>query len=397
MEAIAHQFRKGTLFMFTGRVLIYLSFYLSLCIVLAGCGSHSSMNGSPAPTPTPTPAPLSSEMVYVAGNGQIFGFSFNPNTAVLGTATVTVGPPTACDMTADSAGSFLYVCDFNANAVQGFAINRSTGSLTQISGSPFSLASGGNGGALTVDPMRRFLFYTDSFGHIGTFTINSGTGALTPTAFAVQDSNQPIQFVVDPGSKFLYAANHANFTGSGEFSGFSINANGSLTPLPGSPFFAFQANSQPFGIVMHSTGRFLYSALSNAQRVAAMNVNGTTGVLTSVPGSPFGAGFAPENLALDPSGKFLYVGNIGDGTMSMYTVDQTTGVLTAMPGSPLSEGNPSALAVDPSGKFLLITESTIKQLTLFRIDPTTGALTRLGSTPFPSGTFPYLLTIVRLQ
>ncbi|MCU1308803.1 MAG: hypothetical protein JWN45_3498 [Acidobacteriaceae bacterium] len=368
------------------RVLICVFSSLSL----VSCGGGSSSSPPISVPPAGTPAAII-EAVYVAANGQILTFSVNASTGLVSAPTSTPAPPNIVDMKADPAGHFLYISDFNVGKVRAYSINAANGALAEINGSPFGFPNAGNGGPLTIDPRGRFLFFANSQGDTVTFAINTD-GSLTLTGSPVHNSNQPIQFVVNPSSSFLYAANHSD--SSGEFSVYSISATGALTAIPGSPFGTL-IFSQPYGIVIDSTGKFLYSSLSNAKKVAAVKIDGTTGALTSVAGSPFAVGFIPQSVVLDLSGKFLYVGNTGDATISAFTVDSTTGALTPMSGSPLPEGNPSVLAIDSSGQFLFVAESSFNSLSVFGINASTGALTRLGS-PLPAGSFPQAISIVRL-
>ncbi|MBI3927484.1 MAG: beta-propeller fold lactonase family protein [Armatimonadetes bacterium] len=57
------------------------------------------------------------------------------------------------------------------------------------------------------------------------------------------------------------------------------------------------------------------------------------GGLNPVPGSPFAVGDAPTNLALSPSGTFLFVTNSTGSTVSTFSIGGT-GVLTPVNGSP---------------------------------------------------------------
>jgi 6-phosphogluconolactonase len=368
---------------------------LLICVIslvsLVSCGGGSSTSSPISVSPGSTPA-VSTEAIYVAANGQISTFSVNTSTGIVSASTSIQAPPNIFDMKADPAGHFLYISDFNAGKVHAYSINQTSGALSEISGSPFGFPGAGNGGPLTIDPRGKFLFFADSQGETVSFAINTD-GTLTLTGSLVHNSNQPIQFAVDPSSSFLYAANHSDFLG--EFSVYSISATGALTAVPGSPFAVTQPFSQPYGIVIDGTGKFLFSALSNSKKVAAMRIDSSTGALTSVAGSPFTVGFIPQSVVLDSSGKFLYVGNTGDATISSFNVDSTTGALTPMSGSPIPESNPFVLAIDSAGQFLFVAEASFNNLSVFRVNSTTGALTRLGS-PLAAGSFPKAISIVRL-
>ena len=156
------------------------------------------------------------------------------------------------------------------------------------------------------------MFYVaDPNGDIVTFLRNSSTGTLTlSSATVIQDPNHPIDLIVDPSSKFLYAADHSDPNGS-EISVFSIDSTtGGLTPVAGSPF-SFQSNSEPWGMALSITGQYLYTALWNSSSVAALSVNTSSGAIAPVANSPFSTPLLPEQLILHPSGKFLYAATLG--------------------------------------------------------------------------------------
>jgi hypothetical protein len=94
--------------------------------------------------------------------------------------------PIAQAVTVDPLGRFAYVADdSNAFRVFGFTINAATGALTPITGSPFAVA--GRAQAVAVDPSGRFAYVvtipnpgpppSGSEG-VSVFTINAVTGAL---------------------------------------------------------------------------------------------------------------------------------------------------------------------------------------------------------------------------
>jgi 6-phosphogluconolactonase (cycloisomerase 2 family) len=202
-------------------------------------------------------------MLYVAsgtnGQGEILAYAVDPSSGQLSTPVSIGAPEFLLEMHVDPSGKFLYASDFDMGAVRVYSINSATGALTEASGSPFmSTQTTGNGGPLAASPDGKFLFYSDANGDVATFTVSSGV--LTATGAVVHVAGQPSQMVVDPTSKFLYLANHADY----QFSVFMIDSNtGALKEIQGSPF-NFQSNSGPSGIALHPSGKFLYTALSSS-------------------------------------------------------------------------------------------------------------------------------------
>jgi 6-phosphogluconolactonase len=383
------------------RKLSVLGAVLFLVAAFAGCGGTSGGSG-----PTTGPSGNSqSEVLYAAFvtpsgaglGGQILPISVNANTGALTPLTGVLGPGNPVTLIADPGRRFLYGSDFNSGMVFAYSIDAATGSLTALSNSPYATPFFGNGGPLGMDPAGKFVFFVaDPNGDIVTFIRNSTDGKLTlSSAAVVQDTNQPIELVVDPSGKFLYAADHSDPSGN-EISVFSIDgATGGLTPVSGSPF-TFQMNSEPWGMAISSTGRYLYTALSNASSVAALSVDSSTGAVAPLPNSPFSTNLIPQQLALHPSGKFLYTGNVGLGSISAFSVDAASGALAPISGSPYNSVGPVALTLDPSGKFLFFSQSfPSAQLVEWQINQASGALSPATSTPFSSSA-PVALTVVLL-
>jgi 6-phosphogluconolactonase (cycloisomerase 2 family) len=197
-----------------------------------------------------------------------------------------------------TTGSFLYVADNLAASIQVFAIS-GTGDLTQLVSGP-ALPPGTDAMGLAIDPSGSVL-YASIIAPSGVtalcgFTINAGSGALTPVAvnpppFQV---NQYISF--DKLGKFLL--------------------------VPG------QGDNGVYGLAVYP-----YDA--------------ATGVLGSpVAGSPFATGLYPVSVSVDPMDHFVYTANDQSGNISEFTLNASTGVLTVVAGSPAPAGtNPEFIAV----------------------------------------------------
>jgi len=307
---------------------------------------------------------------------------------------IQAGPNDSTGLVADSSGKFLYVSDFSSGEIDAFTISKSTGALTQVSGSPFSSGPASSAG-IAIDPQTRFLYQPNSNGVLG-YGIDSSTGALSAIAGSpFPAGNIPIQAIVHPSGKFLYASNNGDSMGT--ISAYSIDSTGALTPIAGSPF-ATQANFPgPAGFAFGSGGKFLYVGMAgtaNANNVVSgFAVDSTTGALTQLTGSPFAAGKDPGHIASDPKGKFLFTANSQDNTVSAFTIDGTSGTLTSIAGSPFpAGGGPVSLIVDPSGSFVYVGMQSspiagTQGLSVFRIDGASGTLTALAGSPFATDQF----------
>lgn len=347
--------------------------------------------------------------IYVANlpTAIILAFAIDPNTGAL---TPVAGSPFQTElggasMTTDPTGKYLYIA--GGNAVFAHAIDPSTGALSRIPGSPFSTGALVDALSISVDFTGKFL-YTADFGGDGTnpndpnsiseFGIDSTTGVLTliPQAAACVAATPPIlglatAVVADPASGLLFATSE-----NGIVCSFSINSQGELQPVAGSPFSlgANAANLDPRGVAVDPSGKFLYTSnflSTGLDDVSAFSIAPGVGSLTEVPGSPFtngkGVDDGPTAVAIDPLGRFLYQTDFGD--ISGYSINQSTGALSVLAGFPFVSVIPlSPLALDPSGKFLYVVTqnaapSTGDSLSGFAIDATTGALSPVPGSPFP--------------
>jgi 6-phosphogluconolactonase len=160
----------------------------------------------------------------------------------------------------DPSGKFAYVttrCLSNVSCQNGtvsaYTINSTTGALTPVPGSPF--AGGTVPKSIAVDPSGKFAYVVNEClnspfpcvvnGAVSAYTINRTTGALTlvpGSPFAAGAITFSV--TVDPSGKFVYVVNvctslTAGCVGNGTISAYSIDSTtGALTPVLGSPFAA---------------------------------------------------------------------------------------------------------------------------------------------------------------
>ena len=79
----------------------------------------------------------------------------------------------------DVAVEFAYVTNFYSRNVSAYAINASTGALTQVAGSPFAAGNGAVG--VAVAPTGKFVYVTNQGAdNVSGYEINATSGALTP-------------------------------------------------------------------------------------------------------------------------------------------------------------------------------------------------------------------------
>jgi 6-phosphogluconolactonase len=283
---------------------------------------------------------------------------------------------------------FVYVANGGSSNISAYKVGRG-GALTPVAGSPFAVGIPPT--TVAVDESGKFAYasspnYPNPTGTISAYKISPFSGTLTPISGSpYTEGNGPYAVAVDPrGGNFAYAVN----VFSSNVSAYQINQHsGALNALR-----RLRAGGQPEALAIDPLGRFLFVPNTESNNVSAYTIDSSSGRLTNVAGSPFGAGTTPNSAAVDPTGAFLYLTNPNSDNISGYAIDQSSGALTPVAGSPFGvTGNPQAVAVDPSGRFAYVVISTVG-IDAFTIDPITGALTQVAGSPFGGG-FPNRLTV----
>ena len=370
---------------------------ISVCIIaLGGCGASRDQQTRPPRTQR--------SFVYTANGGSddVSALKEDLNPGAL--SPVTGSPFHAGDinenvpgvLTVDPAGRFLYVGDADSGEISTFSINRDTGVLTEVAGSP--LISGPSA-AIRVHPSGKFL-YAANFdqGSISAFNIDSGTGGLSEIAgspFALD--GLVMSLALHPSGNFAYAT----FAGTDGLLGiavFSVNSqDGIITRLSNSRL-ALQAGN----LTMHPSGKFLFSARNNLF-LTFSSTGGTPGIWTlavdltsgalSLSGDPATSAVNPTEVAVDPSGNFAYATDDVTGTVGQFTIDSNTGVLTHV--ADVNAGNqPFSVVLDAPGKFLYVANAASNDISTFAINANSGALTAVSGSPFGAGTTPRAIVAV---
>ena len=101
--------------------------------------------------------------------------------------------------------------------------------------------------------------------------------------------NDPVDVIVHPSGRFAYVANQV----SSDVSAFRIGQDGSLSPVPGSPF---KAGAESVCVAIEPAGKFLYVPSKFSQSIWAFRI-ADDGTLMPIAGSPFAAGRGPNSVA----------------------------------------------------------------------------------------------------
>lgn len=277
-------------------------------------------------------------------------FKINKQTGVL---TLVEGSPFAIDGTSDGAialgvtpdGRFLMAANFGSNNITVFRIAKN-GRLTQIKGSPFTTNSGPDG--IRVSPNGKFLAVAEpNANQIEMFKINRRNGSITSLGVTPGQISVPggglAGVDIDSSNRLLYGG-VANAVGT-IVDGYLISRHGELSAIPGAPFeVGLGTQNSNVVLIGYLCGREKILFVSNqySKTVTVFKV-ARNGRLTLVPGAPFAmnAGFRPSGMAARWDGKLLYVANLSNA-ISVFRVKKS-GSLKEVSGSPFSTGQSGGL------------------------------------------------------
>ena len=264
--------------------------------------------------------------------------------------------------------------------------------------------------SITATVVGNFLYASDySSNDIAAFSVNTSTGVLTPIGtFAygtaeVEPNTGGISLAVTPNGQFLYAAN----TVSGDIWGFSINqSTGELTSLAtvpgtliGAPLYTFPSEVYPDGINVTRDGNYLAVALRASLEVAMFSIQ-SNGALTPVTGSPFstpgtegvaiGTAYVETNCAANQLFASFYspgAADIGVETITGGALNPITPTDFTFP-SATSTGYDSNVGVLSPNDDLLFVSNQLSNTIMSLNVASGGALTAATNSPYCNASSP---------
>lgn len=221
-----------------------------------------------------------------------------------------------------------------------------------INGTQNSVCSPGNN-----PPTSEFLYALDSVNYlVWEFSVNTGTGALSspvmnaPVPFFVTDS-VPAGIAVDPCDRFVYVSGSFH----NKISAYTIcttvqlpapcpSADGSLVPVPGSPFSISGSANSLGPLVVDPFGNNVYVVGTVSNTVSGFKISPVTGALTPLNPATVATGSAPKSIAIRGDDNWLFVTNYSSASVSQYSITPATGNLSVV--SPITTDNqPWGIAV----------------------------------------------------
>ncbi len=330
-------------------------------------------------------------------------------TAVAGAPFATGTGPVAVAI--DPQNRYVYVANVVSNNISAFRMDGATGALMPVPGSPFALNLSGPG-AITVEPSGRFVYVTGvcappftCFGSaVAAYSIDASTGALTQIAGSPyslspnlgEGGSAPNAMAIDPRGRIIYVV-----VGNATVA-LDINAlTGGLTPVAGSPFAGEAGLSS---MTIHPAGKFAYGSLGgrlfgSISKIDSILDGGLppTFILFVVTGALESFGITPVLpnpyvLTVEPTGRFAYA--LDGSAVHGLGVNGQNGQLTALGGAPVATGAISnRLTPDFSGKFMYALNTTANSVSAFTINSVDGSLSTVPGSPFPVGSFPRSIAV----
>ena len=278
--------------------------------------------------------------LYIAGPGAIYVYAINTDgslTVPSRGAAVALVNVSSIDISPD--GNWLFGLDLTTNVVDQFSINRSTGALSVVAATPYTVTSGTVlPKAIRVAPNGSLVFAALGTGGDVVFTFNTTSGilALSQTLPPVSPTTSDNGLAIDSNTAFLYIARSGT---NGGVAAYSIGAAGLLNSVAGSPF---AAGNRTISLVIEKTGSFIYAANQTDGTISGYTI-GTGGVLSALNGSPYASGIQVGSLGEDNTGKYILAAAFGGSPdLSMYGFD------AAIPGK-LNLVTSTATGTAPTG------------------------------------------------
>jgi 6-phosphogluconolactonase (cycloisomerase 2 family) len=282
----------------------------------------------------------------------------------------------------DPLNRFVYVANSGSSNISAFAINSTTGALTEVEGSPYSV--GDKPTSIRVDANGWYLYTLNQGSQdMSVFLIHVNKGQLAEAQGSpVPIKKQPQRLATDPTARFVYVNN--NKDKSVNVYRFRTAITPSIFEITdyGSPFIFKEI---PNGVAIDPTGRFAL-VLQGQKQISMFFVHVSTGALVPIKDNvqPFSL---KEDGAVEavfhPSGKYVYVLNEKSKNISQLKMERLNGVLTEIGKPVTTNGKPVSFSVDPSGQYLYVLNENEKGLLKYKIDKLTGLLSEAEKIKLP--------------
>jgi 6-phosphogluconolactonase len=316
---------------------------------VAACGGVGSSATGGDPPPAVYVYVASADVDNRAVPGAVYQYSIasDGSIAPLGIASVPTGV-TPTGVIADPSGRYVYVVNSGDATISQYSVGTG-GSLVALSpavvriAGPFQFA----GFTLSMDPGGRFLYVVGSprdppgaTASIAQYAIQSdGTLVSLAQAYLILSVSAYGSLAIDPGGRYAYLPGDMNGTPGGLISQFSINPDGTLSPLTPATVTAARGTDAvtiaPSGQTAYVMSTCIDTACDGQIEPYTIGANGTltpTGLVTLS-----GANVNPVEMVTDGSGAYLLANAMGvdtnAGAVYQYAIESTGALAADTPAS----------------------------------------------------------------
>jgi 6-phosphogluconolactonase (cycloisomerase 2 family) len=229
-----------------------------------------------------------------------------------------------------------------------------------------------------AQPVQKTLFVSNNVSdNISVFTVNAdGTlTEVTGSPFAAGEDTEALALTTD--GKFLVATN-AGLPVVEKIWLFQVDPTGALVSVPRNPWFTGNA---PLDLDASPLG-YIYSPCASDDQLRVFEIRGDS--LVELPDSPHNTPDFPHEVDTAADGQYVYFSHLTAGVISGYAVGPGGG-LSPLPGAPYAlPGSGFELTVTPDGKHLYVALGLGNAVAGYSIEPD-GSLVPLAGSPFDSG------------
>lgn len=260
----------------------------------------------------------------------------------------------------------LYAINQGSDTIAAFDILEG-GDLRALPGSPFpsggtspvSLGFSGDHVLVVNKAHDGYRDLSDEAPNFTSFTVNDD-GSLTPVPGSTVDlplRSNPAQALISPDGTVMFGTSPGGFLRS-----YQVHDDGTFTEAPGSPQRVSPAAYPPsfperkrfaVGLAVHPTRPIMYADLPPASGLAAYTY-APDGEMTFASSVANTGSWFPCWTVITKDGRFLYTANAGSNTVSAFDISTPLSPIQLQAYYFLERGNPWNLALDPTDSYLVV-------------------------------------------